>query len=79
MQEQFGVPPQEFGLHVWRISGATEASRTSDIPDRLIQDQGGWKSEVTMRRYTRDRAPVQARVSTAMMQLVESGKAPEFE
>ena len=42
-----------FALHCLRIGGATEAAR-AEVPDRLRLEQGGWKSEVTLRRYTRD-------------------------
>ena len=72
-----GVSPTAFAMHVLRVSGATEAARAM-VPDRLRLNQGRWKSEITLRGYTRERLPIQVRVSKAMMGLLENGQAPEF-
>ena len=72
-----GILPEAFALHVLRISGATEAAR-ADVPDRLAQFQGGWKSIQTVRGYQREGLPVQAKVNQAMLSLLDNGKAPDF-
>jgi hypothetical protein len=68
---------EAFAMHALRISGATEAAR-AEVPDRLRLTQGGWKSEITLRRYTREGLPAQAAVSKAMMGLVDK-PLPNFE
>jgi integrase len=75
--ERVGVPARLMSLHVLRISGATEAAR-AEVPDRLTLNQGGWRSLVTMRGYTREGLPAQAKVSQAILGLLDSGEAPEF-
>ena len=72
-----GVSPAAFAMHVLRVSGATEAARAM-VPDRLRLNQGRWKSEITLRGYTRERLPIQVKVSKAMMGLLENGQVPEF-
>ena len=75
---RIGVDGAAFAMHVLRISGATEAAR-AEVPDRLRLTQGGWRSEQTLRRYTREGVPAQAKVNSAMLGLLESGKEPAFE
>ena len=73
-----GVDPETFAMHVLRVSGATESAR-AEVPDRLRLNQGGWRSEVTLRGYTRECLPVQTRVNQAMLRLLDAGDSPDFE
>ena len=40
-----GRSPDEFSLHSLRIGGATTLGVGGDIPDRVMQRQGRWKSD----------------------------------
>jgi len=48
--------PKQYGLHSLRAGGATAAA-TLGLPDRLVQRQGGWRSERSMHRYFQESLP----------------------
>ena len=43
--EQSGRNPKEFALHSLRIGGASTLAAGGDVSDRIIQQEGRWKSE----------------------------------
>ena len=49
----FGLNPKDYGLHSLRSGGASAAAAT-EVPERLIARQGGWKSLSTVRRYIQE-------------------------
>ena len=44
---RIGVDPDCYGLHSLRYGG-TSIAAAAGLPDRLIQRQGGWRSESAM-------------------------------
>eukprot|EP00117_Sycon_ciliatum_P009518 scpid21935/ scgid11781/ Integrase/recombinase xerD homolog len=60
-----GEDPNVYGLHSLRSGGATAAA-AAGIPDRLIQRQGGWRSEKSMRMYFSESLPNMLRVSRCL-------------
>ena len=62
---RIGVDPEGYGLHSLRSGGASVAA-ASGIPDRLIQRQGGWRSESAMRNYFQESLPALLKVSKAL-------------
>ena len=60
-----GVDPASYGLHSLRSGGASVAA-AAGVPDRLIQRQGGWRSEVAMRAYFSESLPAMLSVSKAL-------------
>ena len=47
---QSGRNPDEFALHSLRIGGASVLAAGGDVPERVIQRAGRWKSDT--QRYT---------------------------
>ena len=45
-----GEDPKGFSTHSMRRGGATEL-RARELPEELIAQHGGWKSEKSMRKY----------------------------
>ena len=43
--ENSGGDPKEFALHSLRIGGASTLAAGGDVPDRVIQQEGRWRSE----------------------------------
>ena len=64
--QKIGEDPDKFGLHSLRSGGVSAAAMTG-VPDRLIQRQGGWKSEAGMKCYFSESLPKLLQVSKAIM------------
>ena len=64
-----GVNPQEVGLHSLRIGAATALAAGGMVPDRIIQREGRWRSEV-FKTYTRRNLEDAELVSRRLVQWV---------
>ena len=62
---QIGEDPAQYGLHSLRSGGATIAA-AAGISDRLIQRQGGWRSEASMKCYVKESLQSLLKVSEAL-------------
>ena len=62
---QANFNPSAFGLHSLRSGGALVAA-AAGVPDRLIQRQGGWRSETCMRMYFKESLSAMLSVSKAL-------------
>ncbi|XP_065195710.1 uncharacterized protein LOC135827114 [Sycon ciliatum] len=62
---QANFNPSAFGLHSLRSGGASVAA-AAGVPDRLIQRQGGWRSETSMRMYFKESLSAMLSVSRAL-------------
>jgi len=51
-----GEDASQFGLHSLRSGGATAAA-AAGVQERLIQRQGGWRSECAMKVYFQESLP----------------------
>ena len=63
--ERVGEDPDAYGLHSLRSGGASVAA-AAGIPDRLIQSQGGWRSESAMHNYFEESIPALLQVSRSL-------------
>ena len=48
-----GDDPSEIGLHSLRIGAATTLAAGGEVPQRVIQREGRWKSSESSKVYTR--------------------------
>ena len=62
---KIGEDPAMYGLHSLRSGGASVAASIG-LPDRLIQRQGGWRSEAAMKAYFQEALPDLLKVSSAI-------------
>ena len=54
MIEKAGDDPSEVGLHSLRIGAATTLAAGGEVPQRVIQREGRWKSPESSEMYTRN-------------------------
>ena len=62
--KRIGVNPDGYGLHSLRSGGASTAA-AAGVPDRLIQQQGGWRSDA-MKAYIQESLPNLLQVSQVL-------------
>ena len=71
------MTPIEVGLHSLRIGAATTPAPGGEVPRRVIQRQGRWKSPESSKVYTRNNPEDASNVSCKLAETGKTGKGSQ--